>query len=410
MRRTLLIVAGLCLLSGPAQAQITVQHGGTLSEIINNLYGGNGIQLKVTGHQAHFGESQDFQNFSATLQRVLQSHPLFPIPSAVGLVSYRFNEQTGTYERIQGSLGPLLAERGATTGKGTFTVSATYTFSDFDRINGQDTIDLTLRHCLEAQCVTNIASPYLQDTIDVSMRTRLKSQALAVSAVYGLTDAVDVGLVVPYLRNDLTVMTDARLVPGPNSTPPDPHEFDLSVETPGQYATGTAIGIGDIVARAKLRILPRRAFDAAVLADISLPTGDKENFLGTGAVRVKATFVVSKVIRKLVPHLNVGYELNTDESKLNTVDYRLGSEVAVRENLTITGDILGVVRPSTESLFKSRALGDQSLVGRSEIDGSLGGKWQVTKNRAMLFNLIIPMNDAGIRSNMVITAGLQTAL
>lgn len=410
MRRTVLAVVGFCLFAGVGQAQITVQHGSTLSEIINNLYGGNGIQLKVTGHQAHFGDSQDFQNFSVTLQRVLQSRPLFPIPSAVGLVSYKFNEQTGTYERVQGSLGPLIADRGATTGKGTLTISTTYTFSDFDQINGKDTVDLTLRHCLLPQCVANIASPYLQDVINVNVRLRLKSQALAISGVYGVTDNLDVGVVVPYLRNDLTVRTDARIIPGPLSVPPDPHEFDLNIETPGQFATGHAVGIGDLVARAKLRLFPKRAVDVAILADVSLPTGNKEDFLGTGEVRAKATLVASKVIRRLVPHLNVGYEANTGESKLNSIDYRVGSEFALRDTLTITGDILGVVRPTAKDLFTSTALGDQTLVGRSEIDGAIGAKWQITKNRALLFNLIVPMNNTGIRANSSVTFGLQAAL
>src|SRR5689334_754272 len=194
MRRLFLVVLFAVAVCSDGVAQVTIQHGNTLSQLINNLYGGNGIQLKDTGHQAHFGESQDFQNFSSTLQRVLQSHPLFPIPSAVGLVSYRFNDQTGTYERVQGSLGPLLADRGATTGKGTFTVSGTYSFSNFDQINGKNSIELVLHHCLLPECVTNIASPYLQDTIHVNVKLRLKSQALTMSAVYGVSDRLDVGI------------------------------------------------------------------------------------------------------------------------------------------------------------------------------------------------------------------------
>lgn len=399
------------LLANLASAQVTIQSGSTLSELINNLYGGNGIQLKDTGHSAHFGESNDFQNFSSTLQRVLQSHPLFPIPSAVGLVSYKFNEQTGTYERVQGSLGPLLADRGATTGKGTFTVSGTYSFSNFDQINGSDSIGLVLHHCLAADCVTNIASPYLQDTIHVDVRFRLKSQALTLSAVYGVSDRMDVGIVVPYIRNDLQVATNAVIVPGPNSAPPDPHQFDLNIETPGQYGTGTAIGIGDVVARAKMRILPKTsALDAAVLADVSLPTGDKRNFLGTGEVRTKLTFVASKTIRNLVPHLNVGYEANWGDSNLNSIDYRFGSEYAVRPALTLAAEILGVVRPSASKLFQSAALEGQTLIGRSEIDGAFGGKWQLSQNRALLFNLLFPLNNNGIRASSVVTVGIQGTL
>ncbi|MGZ5492855.1 MAG: transporter, partial [Thermoanaerobaculia bacterium] len=390
MRKLAGLVAFI-LSASVASAQVTIQHGSTLSDLINNLYGGNGIQLKDTGHSAHFGQSQDFQNFSLTLQRVLQSRPLFPIPSAVGLVSYKFNDQTGTYDRVQGSLGPLLADRGATTGKGTFTISGTYSFSNFDQVNGKDSIELVLRHCLTPDCTFgNLASPFLNDTIHVQVKTRLKSQALVLSAVYGLTDRVDVGLVIPYLRNDLSVLTDARILYSPGSGPLN-HTFDPNVETPGQYGTGTAIGIGDVVLRGKTRLVPKSTtWDAAVLADVTLPTGDKQNFLGNGEVRTRLTLVASTHIKNLIPHINVGYEANWGESKLNAVDYRIGSEYALRPTVTLSGELLGIVRPSASRLFQSTVLEGQTLIGRSEIDGAIGGKWQIAKNRAFLFNLLLP--------------------
>lgn len=408
MRRLLLACV---LIAGTANAQITIQHGNTLSQLINNLYGGDGIQLKDTGHEAHFGVSEDFQNFSSTLQRVLQSHPLFPIPSAVGLVSYKFNEATGTYERVQGSLGPLLADRGATTGKGTFTISGTYSVSNFDRINGSDSIELVLHHCLLPECTFgNPNAGFLGDTIHVNVRLKLRSQALTMSAVYGVSDRLDVGVVLPYIRNDLTVLTDARIVLGPASAP-GVHVFDPSVETPGQFGTGHAIGIGDIVTRAKMRISPRSsAFDAAVLADVTLPTGDKENFLGTGEVRTRLTLVTSTKIGRLTPHLNVGYDANWGESKLNAIDYRFGSELAVRPTLTISGELLGVVRPNAEKLFATPALNGQQLIGRQEIDGAIGGKWQLAKNRAFLFNFLVPLDRSGIRASSVVTVGMQGTL
>lgn len=406
MRKLAGLVAFI-LSASVASAQITIQHGNTLSELINNLYGGNGIQLKDTGHSAHFGESGDFENFSLTLQRVLQSRPLFPIPSAVGLVSYKFNDQTGTYERVQGSLGPLLADRGATTGKGTFTVSGTYSFSNFDQVNGKESIELVLHHCLTPDCTTNLASPFLNDTIHVQVKARLKSQALVLSTVYGLTDRVDVGLVIPYLRNDLSVLTDARIVYSTASNP-QVHQFDPNVETPGQYGTGTAIGIGDVVLRAKTRLVPKSTtWDAAVLADVTLPTGDKQNFLGNGEVRTRLTLVASTQIKNLIPHLNIGYEANWGESKLNAVDYRIGSEYALRPTVTLSGELLGIVRPSASSLFQSTVLEGQTLIGRSEIDGAIGGKWQIAKNRAFLFNLLLPLNSKGVRATSVVTVGIQ---
>src|SRR5581483_5489729 len=181
-RRMVIVIPFLLFACTTLNAQqVTIQHGTTLSDLINNLYGGNGIDLANTGHQAHFGESGDFQNFTTILQSVLQSRSFIPIPSAVGLVSYKFNEATGTYERVEGSMGPILAERGTTTGKGNFNVSLTYTFADYETVSGSDTVDLVLRHCLLPECVGNspLSASFLHDTIHVQLHFRLKSEALA---------------------------------------------------------------------------------------------------------------------------------------------------------------------------------------------------------------------------------------
>ncbi len=122
------------------------------------------------------------------------------------------------------------------------------------------------------------------------------------------------------------------------------------------------------------------------------------------------TLVASKSIRGLIPHVNLGYEMNFGDTKLNVFDYRVGTEYALRQTVTLSGEILGVVRPSAQSLFRLAALDGQNLVGRSEIDGSIGGKWQLSKNRAFLFNVIVPLNNSGIRASSMITAGIQAAI
>lgn len=405
-----LAAPALVLVASAVQGQVTIQHGATLSQLINNLYDGNGIQLKETGHQAHFGESLDFQQFSLTLQRVLQARTFFPLPSAVGLVSYRFNEQTGTYERVQGTFGPILADRATTLGKGSVNFGAHFTFSDYERVDGSEEIVLTLRHCLLPQCVTNVASPFLQDVIRIRMRLRLTSQALTTSVMYGLSDTMDIGLLLPYIRNELSVFTRGEIVLGPQSTPPGPHEFDLAVETPDQMGSAHAIGVGDIVLRGKMRLARLAGFDTAVLADLSLPTGDKENFLGTGEVRLKGTFIASHSGQRFTPHLNVGYELNGGDMDLNLFDYRLGTEVGASPRVTVALSLLGIVRPSAGELFRTPALEGQELVGRSEMEGSFGAKWEVGQGRVMMMNLLVPLNDTGLRSHPVITFGMQLGM
>lgn len=412
MARTRLLALALSIFACTLQAQqVTFVRGKTLSQLINNLYGGNGIDLANTGHEAHFGETGDFQNFTNSLQAALQSRSFIPVPSSVGLISYRFNETTGTYERVEGALGPILSERGSTSGKGTLNFSATYTFANYETVNGSETTELVLHHCLLPECIGSspLSAPFLHDTVNIDVHFRLKSQAIALAAVYGVTNQLDVGVVVPYVRNDLQVFTHGFIVRAPGSGT-QIHFFDPNVETPDQYGTAEAVGIGDVVARAKYRLMPKASFESAVLADLTLPTGDKNNFLGTGATKLKATYIVSKTVHRFTPHLNAGYEYRFGDTKLDLFDYRFGTEIAAAPRLTISGDIIGAIRPHASSLFRGTALGDQELIGHSETDGALGVKWKLASDRALLFNILVPLNNSGIRPTTVITAGLQMPL
>ncbi|HET7711011.1 MAG TPA: transporter, partial [Thermoanaerobaculia bacterium] len=368
-------------------------------------------QLKPNQHEAHFGDTQDFQQFSEALQKTLQARPVFPVPSSVGLVSYKFNEETGTYEKVQGSLGPLLAERATTSGRGHVNLSFSHTFSDFESFNGSDTIPLTLRHCLTSACtfgrpVDDPALTYLKDVIAVDVRLKLKSSVLATAVTYGLTDRVDVGVVVPYIRNDLNVLTNARVIVDPTSNAAI-HVFDPAIETPGQFGTAHALGIGDVILRGKFQVPAKLPFQTGVMADVTLPSGDKENFLGTGDLRVKGTFIVSKTSTRFSPHVNIGYELNTTNTDLSSVEYRAGSEIVARPRVTLLFDLLGTIQPSGDDEFRVRALGDESLIPRSVIDGALGAKWQFTDRATLNFNFLMPLNDSGIRPNSVVTFGVQ---
>ena len=80
---------------------------------------------------------------------------------------------------------------------------------------------------------------------------------------------------------------------------------------------------------------------------------------------------------------------------------------AATPRLTLVGDLLGIVQPSTAPQFRVRALENESLVARSQIDFGLGAKWQVGSRSLVTFNLLTPVNDSGIRPNSVITLGLQ---
>ena len=89
-----------------ASAQVTIQHGNTLSELINNLYGGNGIQLKDTGHSAHFGEGLPIDDHEV-LQRLSAECGLDERRVAAVLASDAYADQVRADEEQARSMGVL---------------------------------------------------------------------------------------------------------------------------------------------------------------------------------------------------------------------------------------------------------------------------------------------------------------
>ncbi|MGH9459163.1 MAG: transporter, partial [Thermoanaerobaculia bacterium] len=310
---------------------------------------------------------------------------------------------------IDSTLGPILGERATTAGKGTFNIAVAYNVADFQRVDGREEIEVTLRHCTEFACTGgNPDLPLFKDVIQVDVRMRLKSQTLTTFLVYGLRNNLDIGLLLPFVRNDLTIFSHARVITAPGSVP-GVHVFDPLTESPGQFGTAHAMGIGDMILRAKYG-LTRLPFDAAILADVTVPTGNKANFLGTGAFRARGVFIASATGERFSPHLNLGMEVNAENENLSSIEYRLGSEWAISPRVTLVGDLLGTVRPFLGDEFEARAVETQSLVGRSEIDFALGAKYKIRDNAVLLFNYLVPMNDAGIRPETSFTFGVQMAV
>src|SRR5262249_39506571 len=154
--------------------------------------------------------------------------------------------------------------------------------------------------------------------------------------------------------------------------------------------------------------LPIPGVDSAVMADLTLPTGDVDNFLGTGHAQLRGTYIASKTIKKITPHLNLGYQARFGDANLNFFDYRLGTEILVRPGLPLAGEILEIYRPPGDALSHSDLLKNEQLIGKSEIDGAFGGKWKLgASDRALIMTLLVPLDPSGVRPKSVTTAGLQ---
>ena len=81
-----------------------------------------------------------------------------PIGSSSGGFSYAFDPTLGTFRRASSSFGPLFAERAATIGRGRFSAGFNYQHSSYDRFEGSNLDDGSIKFYLRHQecCTTAV--------------------------------------------------------------------------------------------------------------------------------------------------------------------------------------------------------------------------------------------------------------
>jgi outer membrane putative beta-barrel porin/alpha-amylase len=217
--------------------------------------------------------------------------------------------------------------------------------------------------------------------------------------------------------------------------------------------SGSASGIGDVVLRGKYNVYNGERWAVAGGVDVRLPTGDALNFQGSGATGVKPFGVVSYKAR-ISPHAEVGYEWNgnstlagtnivpgpagtipTNTGKLpNRFVYIVGADIRVVKRLTAAFDIYG------QRLFNSPELVSQTYQGLGNCSGptdptgatcgtytagtthpdiaqrttdvniteaSLGLKYRLVGRLVVTGNVLLKLDEGGLRSNAVPLVGIS---
>jgi hypothetical protein len=382
----------LLALSSPALAQNSGSPSGNVRDLVTDLYGGNGITLDpgVVFHAAHFAaESREQLN---DLGNVIASNiGTFTFNSTVSGVSFDIEE--GVPVRSQESLGPLLAERATTIGANRINLGVSYTNIVFKQLDGRSLNDLslTLRHDQE------FGVPYERDVIVLDLDLHLKQQVVAFIATYGVTESLDIGFVAPLVNIEGSVRSVARIVDNGGA---GIHAFGGSV-SPISTNRASATGIGDIVVRAKWEITEGMdsRFDAGLLLQGTLATGDEDDLLGTGSNAVYLGGIVSADFGKINPHINLGYEyfidqnnpggLNIDRSNARGV---IGFDIKARDNFAVSSELLGRWEKDGDKFY----------------DFAVGTKWAPVGDVPLSANIVVPLNrNKGLRPDFYFTLGIE---
>jgi hypothetical protein len=246
----------------------------------------------------------------------------------------------------------------------------------------------------------------------------------------GVTDRLDVGVAVPIIRASLEGTTNAifdsfTLAHIDTAR----HFFGNGTLVYRQEFENTASGIGDVSLRAKYNFHRGEAVDVGAFADVRVPTGDEENFLGSGDPNVRGQLILSWSAGNINPHVNAGFQYRGSDADPNEMELILGFDTKLTERLTFAADFTGAYEVGGDEErveFPAPIVIKGDLGGELPIplvkvveptnipnrvdnlnSGSFGVKWSPRERFLLLANAIVSLNHGGLRDNVVPTFGLE---
>jgi hypothetical protein len=397
----LLIAFAVLLTTSPASAE-------DLNKLLTGLYGGNGIQTDsvFSIHHAHFEEEslealQSLTDVVGAGTGLLSINPSFQ--------SVTFDVQTGLPLATAEQTGSLFAERASTIGEGAFNIAFSYSHTEFEQLNGDRLNNLNLKFPHEdvcdpitgggfgdfGPCPTPGFPNFEKDFVSVAMDLSIEQDVFAFYGTYGITPRWDVGVVLPLVHVHEEVSADATVVDVDNDNP-GLHVLGVpGADDPHSEASGDAFGPGDLLLRTKYNFVKGEPTlpDFAFVAQVTLPTGDEDNLLGTGELEIAPIFVVSKTIGIFTPHLNLGYEFSTGD--FDNFRFAVGSDIAITSDLAAAFDVFG-------RSFQDRNLGDP-------VDAGLSVKWDPIGGVPFGLGIWTPINrNEGLRPDVGVVASVET--
>jgi Putative MetA-pathway of phenol degradation len=407
---------------------LQAQDNRKLAFVIPELYGPEGLTLDNPTHAAHFDSSfrTNFSPFNGALASQLTS---LPVPSTASGFTYTYDPTLGIYNRSAQSFGPILAERAETIGKNRFYVGFSYQHFSFDTMDGLDLdrFPVVFTH----SPTVDPASPFLRDIITAQNVIDVQIGQVTTFFTFGITDRLDVSVATPFVSAQLDVISDTTIRRiGTDGDPTFPHTFaagrDVHEHT---FSSGaSASGLGDVVVRVKGTATKWEHAAMALGVDLRLPTGDELDFLGTGAVGLKPFVALTYNHGRYSPHINVGYQFNGNSVLAGNVQsgekgslpeqflYVAGVDIGVSPKFSLAADFLGQRLIDAQRVFSSPFTASDGEVfpatrfetGSVSIsNGALGFKVNPVGTLLVTFNLLVKLNNGGLRDRVTPLVGLS---
>ncbi|MGC2402058.1 MAG: transporter [Acidobacteriaceae bacterium] len=445
-----LFVAAAVLAQSPCPTQDLLGSGAKRSSdlicVVPQVYGPGGLVGTNNGgplyptmfHAVHFQASSVSSLVPVNSEIGVQ---LSQVPLASPVSGFIF--ANGVMQEAT-SFGPVLADRAETIGKRRIFVGLSYEYFDFDKADNVNlkSFGAVYTHELEPSiCSTVQGTPcyeapdgtqepiYTQDIVGTQNRIDVKVNQVTIVGTYGLWDNLDVSIAVPIVSVRMTMDSSATIYsfePLPFvhyfSPPPTiiPGETYGSSSQASFVNNNSAFGIGDLRLRGKYVAWHGAQEKAAVAVglDLRLPTGDANNFLGSGGWGLRP-FVVYSYSARVSPHATAGLEANGNSVLAGTVtsqpvtaaqlptvfSYSAGADASVTRWLGVAADYIGTSLLN-ESRLKTSTYQDAGGMNHTTITTStstvnqanisLGAKVRPVARLLVTGNVLFRLNDAGL--------------
>lgn len=355
-----------------------------------------------------------------------------PIGSTSGGETFRF--EGGVPVKTSTSAGPIFAERAQTLGRGRAVAGMSYSAFRFSTLRGEPLNSLSLNFTHEnvdfdgcdaqngGQDCSLMGVPVLEnDVIAVKLNLDMKVRVTSFFLTYGLTDRIDVSAVVPVVSTSLHGESQAQVVPfGGTSavhffagTPANP------VLSTSRTVHGSAIGLGDVAVRAKVRVLDAQKTALAVLGEARFATGATDDLLGSGAFAARGLAVFTSRIGDFSPHANVGY-LYRGQAALNDAVLATGGfDERLTDHVTFAADVVSELQVGESTLHLPGTVTYQAPFRRTVeptqipntrddvVNGSFGFKIAPRPDVTLVLNALVPLNRGGLRTDRTLSTGIE---
>lgn len=398
-----------------------------LSQRLQTLFGQGGITLAVNPanpafqHTAHFSSSS-LATLGLLAEQLAPSAADFPAISTAPGFTYKYNPDLQTFERSSTSLGSIFVERPQTVGRGKFDFGLSYLYLDFAGLNGTDLDDLEFSGLIHGDCC-DPPDPFEAATATVTFdKFDLRSHVISLSGTYGITDNWDVNVLLPIFITSMDITATARI----NDVPAfgqqqGIHFFPNGTKQQTFSTSGEEHGVGDLQLRTKYRFYTSDSLNIASGLNLRIPTGDAANFQGLDDVILTPYIALAQDFGPINLHGSFGFDVYTETLERTRARYNVGVAYQPLDKLAFIVDMLGSSNVTDQSVsvqvpeFTGTGGSTTPSGFRTEtadfrtdiVDLAVGMKFTPHQSVVGYLNVFLPLNDDGLRSEVVPAGGVQ---